>query len=156
MASVSVSHLIIFIASMMIAASVAGVFTDTVGQLSSAVSEQGLDVSSDVRTDIEIISDSGSSAIYDSSGNGNITLHVKNTGSEGLAADPGELDVFVDGEFATAYSVRLMPDGGLSWDPGDVVRLEISTGALANWQPGGDHRVKVIVNGDEEVFEFRT
>jgi flagellar protein FlaG len=155
-ASVSVSHLIIFIASMMIAASVAGVFTDTVGQLSSAVSEQGLDVSSDVRTDIEIISDSGSSAIYDSSGNQNITLHVKNTGSEQLAAEAGELDVFVDGEFATAYTVTLMPNGGLSWDPGDVVRLEISTGALSNWQASGDHRVKVIVNGDEEVFEFRT
>jgi flagellar protein FlaG len=156
MASVSVSHLIIFIASMMIAASVAGVFTDTVGQLSSAVSEQGLDVSSDVRTDIEIISDSGSDAIYDSEGNGNITLHVKNTGSEGLAADPGELDVFVDGEFATVYTVTLVPNGGLSWNQGDVIRLEISTDALADWQPSGDHRVKVIVNGDEEVFEFRT
>jgi len=145
MASVSVSHLIIFIASMMIAASVAGVFTNSVGQLSSAVSEQGLDVSSDVRTNVEIISDSGSD-VYDGS---TITLHIKNTGSEQLGATPGQMDVIVNGTFVTDYDVTLEPNGGQSWDPGDVVRLDINTGLSP-----GDHRVKVIVNSDEEVFEF--
>ncbi|WP_254273039.1 CARDB domain-containing protein [Haloarcula marina] len=150
MAGVSASHLILFIASMMVAASVAGVFTDTIGQLSSAVSEQGLDVSSDVRTDIEIISDSGSDAIYDSDGNGNITLHVKNTGSEDLAADPTQIDLFVDGQYVSAYEVTVV-GGDTTWRPGSVVRLEISRSLSA-----GDHRVKLVVNGDEEVFEFRT
>jgi len=145
MASVSVSHLIIFIASMMIAASVAGVFTNSVGQLSSAVSEQGLDVSSDVRTNVEIISDSGSE-VHDGS---TITLHIKNTGSEQLGATPGQMDVIVNGTFVTDYDVTLEPNGGQSWDPGDVVRLDINTGLSP-----GDHRVKVIVNSDEEVFEF--
>jgi len=145
MASVSVSQLIIFIASMMIAASVAGVFTNSVGQLSSAVSEQGLDVSSDVRTNVEIISDSGSE-VHDGS---TITLHIKNTGSEQLGATPGQMDVIVNGTFVTDYDVTLEPNGGQSWDPGDVVRLDINTGLSP-----GDHRVKVIVNSDEEVFEF--
>jgi len=152
MASVSASHLILFIASMMIAASVAGVFTETIGSLSGAISEQGLDVSSDVRTDIEIISDSGSDNVYDSDGNGNITLHLKNTGSEGLAAEAGQMDVFVDGTFITDVSVSRAGGSGVAWDPGDVVRVEISVGSLS----AGDHRVKVIVNSDEEVFEFRT
>jgi len=147
MASVSVSHLIIFIASMMIAASVAGVFTNSVGQLSSAVSEQGVDVSSDVRTNVEIISDSGS-PVYDGS---TITLHIKNTGSEQLGATAGQMEVIVNGTFFTDYTVTLEPNGGRSWNPGDVVRLEINTGLST-----GDHRVKVIVNGDEEVFEFNT
>ncbi|WP_276273850.1 CARDB domain-containing protein [Haloarcula litorea] len=150
MASVSVSHLIIFIASMMIAASVAGVFTESVGRLSNAVSDQGLDVSGEVRTDVEIISDSGSSAVYDSEGDGNITLHVKNTGSQDLAADPGQIDLFVDGTFVSDFGVTLLADGA-SWRPGTVVRVEISQPGLS----AGDHRVKLIVNGDEEVFEFR-
>jgi flagellar protein FlaG len=149
MASVSASHLIIFIASMMIAASVAGVFTDSVGQLSNALSEQGLDVSSEVRTDVEIISDAGSDAIYDT-GTENITLHVKNTGTERLAPVPDQMDLFVNGTFMTAYEVTLEPSGGNTWNPGDVVRVEISVPGLST----GDHRVKIIVNGDEEVFEF--
>ncbi|AEM58250.1 flagellar protein G [Haloarcula hispanica N601] len=150
MASVSVSHLILFIASMAIAASVAGVFTSSIGELSNAVSEQGLDVSSDVRTDVEIISDSGSNTIYDNGAN-TITIHVKNTGSETLAPVPGQIDVFVDGAFTSDYTVTLEPDGGNSWRPGEVVRIDIN-GNL----DGGDHRLKLIVNGDEEVFEFNT
>ncbi|KAA9399830.1 flagellar protein G [Haloarcula sp. CBA1130] len=150
MASVSVSHLILFIASMAIAASVAGVFTTSIGELSNAVSEQGLDVSSDVRTDVEIISDSGSNNIYDDSSE-TTTIHVKNTGSETLAPVPGQIDVFVDGAFASDYAVALEPNGGNSWRPGEVVRIDIN-GNLN----GGDHRIKLIVNGDEEVFEFNT
>ncbi|EMA20188.1 CARDB domain-containing protein [Haloarcula argentinensis] len=150
MASVSVSHLILFIASMAIAASVAGVFTSSIGELSNAVSEQGLDVSSDVRTDVEIISDSGSNTIYDGDAN-TITIHVKNTGSETLAPVPGQVDVFVDGTFASDYTVTLEPDGGNSWRPGEVVRIDISDNLS-----GGDHRLKLIVNGDEEVLEFNT
>lgn len=148
MASVSASHLILFIASMMIAASVAGVFTESIGQLSGALSEQGLDVSQDVRTDVEIISDSGSDAIYNASTD-TITLYVKNTGTERLAADPGELDVLVDGQFVTGYTVT-RADGSGAWQPGSVVRLDIQRSLSA-----GDHRVQLTVNGDEEVFQFR-
>lgn len=150
MASVSASHLILFIASMVVAASVAGVFTDTVGRLSQAISDQGLDVSENVRTDVEVISDSGSSAVYNSSGNDNITLHVKNTGSETLPAELNTVDVFVDGHYESDVTLTLLADGD-RWRPGDVVVLEISE-SLSN----GDHRVKLIVNADEEVFEFRT
>jgi len=145
-ASVSASHLILFIASMMVAASVAGVFTNSIGQLSGALSEQGLDVSSDVRTDVEIISDSGSDAIY---ADGTITLYVKNTGSERLAADPGQMDIFVDGQFATDYTVTRV-DGSGAWRPGSVVRIDITQSLNS-----GDHRVQLIVNDDKEVFEFR-
>ncbi|MDS0281994.1 flagellar protein G [Haloarcula onubensis] len=148
MASVSASHLILFIASMMIAASVAGVFTDSIGQLSGAISEQGFDVSSEVRTDVEIISDSGSDAVYQ---NGNITLYVKNTGTERLAAESGQLDIFVNGQFATAYEVT-RADGDGAWQPGTVVRVDIDPPQSSL---SGDVRVQLTVNGDEEVFNFR-
>ena len=149
MASVSVSHMILFIASMLVAASVAGVFTDTVGQLSNAIDDQGLQVSEDVRTDIEIISDSGSSDVYDDSSD-TTTLHVKNTGSETLGATADAVEVFVDGRFETDVTVTLL-DGASAWRGGEVVRLEITESLTT----GEDHRVKLVVNGDEEVFEFR-
>jgi flagellar protein FlaG len=152
MASVSVSHMILFIASMLIAASVAGVFTTTVDQLSQAIDDQGLSVADDVRTDVEIISDNGTGAcVYDCDGNGNLTLLVKNTGSQRLSTDTSVLSVLVNGRFQPPGDVTATPLGeATSWGPGDVVRLEIAASGLSS----GDHRAKVIVNSDEEVFEF--
>lgn len=149
MASVSITHLILFIASLLVAASVAGVLTDEVGRLSQAINDQGLDASKDVRTDIEVISDSGSSgSIYDSNTK-NITVYVKNTGTQRLDASPDGVDVLVDGVYQSSLNVTVLDDS--TWDTNDVARIRIyRTEGLSN----GDHRVKVIVNGDEEVFEF--
>jgi flagellar protein FlaG len=142
--------MILFIASMLIAASVAGVFTETVGQLSSAIDDQGLQVSEDVRTDVEIISDSS----VDAHNGTYLRLHVKNTGAETLTPVTDEVNLFVDGRFVPAgdVSVKLL-GGGDRWRPGDVVRLDVD---IAEDQISGDVRVKLVVNGDEEVFEFRT
>jgi len=143
--------MILFIASMLIAASVAGVFTDTVGQLSSAIDDQGLQVSEDVRTDVEIISDSGANGIYDA-GTDVVTLHVKNTGSETLAPEGQAINAFVDGRFVAPENVTVTLVGdGTSWRPGGVVRVDLDGQDLT-----GDVRVKLVVNGDEEVFEFRS
>lgn len=153
MASVSISHMILFIASMLIAASVAGVFTTSVDRLSGAIDDQGLQVSDNVRTDIEIISDNGTGAcVYNCGGTGNLTLLVKNTGTQRLAAQPDRIDVLLDGRFqpASETEVTVLGDSD-TWDRGTVVRLNVSEPELSS----GDHRAKVIVNGDEEVFEFR-
>jgi flagellar protein FlaG len=151
MASVSVSHLILFIASMLVAASVAGVVTSTVNQLSEAIDDQGLHVSDDIRTNVEIISDNGTGAcVYDCDGNGNLTLLVKNVGSNRLPADADQVDVLVNNDFQPPDDVTLeLVDSTGEWGRTDVVRLEIDQSIGS-----GDHRAKVIVNGDEEVFEF--
>ena len=153
MASVSVSHMILFIASMLIAASVAGVFTSTVDQLSQAIDDQGLRVSDDVRSDIEIISDNGTGAcVYDCDGNGNLTLLVKNTGSSELIGRAEQIDVLVDGRYQSPADVTVTVLGDAqTWNRNEVVRIEVNEPGLSS----GDHRAKVVVNGDEEVFEFR-
>jgi flagellar protein FlaG len=152
-ASVSASHLILFIASMLVAASVAGILTQSVDRLGGALQDQGLRLSEDIGTDVEIISDSGSGTVYDDTSDV-VTVHVKNTGSETLAARSDAVDVFVNGRYETDVSVTLLA-GASSWRPGEVVRLEVdrSDNPLSADE---DHRVKVVVNGDEEVFEFRT
>lgn len=147
MASVSVSTLVIFITSLVIAVGVAGTLTTEVARLSDAIDDQGLHASQTVRTDIEIISDGGS-PVYDS-GTENVTLLVKNVGSRDLPAEADRIDVLIDGQYQSTVGVTVVD--GSEWDTDDVVELEISTGGLAT----GDHRAKVIVSGDEEVFEFR-
>ena len=52
--------MILFIASLIVAAGVAGTFTTGVDRLNGALSDESLDVSQQVRTDIEVISDAGS------------------------------------------------------------------------------------------------
>ena len=153
MASVSVSHMILFIASMVIAASVAGVFTTSVDRLSEAIDDQGLQISDDVRTDVEIISDNGTGAcVYDCDGNGQLRLLLRNTGSRDIPATAEQIDVLIDGQFQPATDLDVQVLGGDDvWRPSGVVRLNATEPGLGS----GDHRAKVIVGGDEEVFEFR-
>ena len=149
MASVSASTLIIFIASILVAASVAGTMTTGVSQLGDALDDRSLDVANEIRTDIDIISDPGSDAVYNDSGNENITLHVKNTGSRTLSTDADTIDVIVDGEYATAASTRVV-SGDQSWSEGAVLEVTVDKQLET-----GPHRVVVIVNDDRETFEFR-
>ncbi len=150
MASVSVEQLILFIASIVIAAGVAGVFTSNVDDLAGAIDDRGLEVSDDIRTSVEIISDSGADAVYNDT-TGNVTLLVKNTGSSDLVADPSQVDVLLDGQFRTDVSVALADGEGTSWGQTRVATVTITEADLSV----GDHRVKLVVNGDEERFRFR-
>lgn len=151
MASVSVSHLILFIASLVVAASVAGTMTTGVDRLTGAIDDESLDMEQTVRSDVEVISDAGA-GVYNRSGTGNVTLFVKNTGSNSLAVSADVFDVLLDGRYKVNVTVSPVTAGAHSWRPGEVVRVEISAPAL---QPG-DHRARLIVGGDEEVFRFRT
>jgi flagellar protein FlaG len=159
MASVPVSHLILFIASLVIAAGVVGTITTGVDRVSAAVDDAGLDATEQLRTDVTIISDP-SAGVYNASGDQNVTLLIKNTGTYRLAPDGSDLDVVFDGAYVRpdATSAELVSaDGGAAWSRGDVLRLTIDanqidgSGGLAD----GDHRVYLSVNGDEELFQFR-
>lgn len=148
MASSSVSSLILFIAAMIIAASVAGTMVTNVAQVSDAIDSRSVNAEERIDTEIEVISDPGSSAIYDD-GNSTISILVKNTGSNTLAAEPGKLDVLVDGQYVTSSSQQIFVLDGTHWRPGTVVRLEIDRSLSP-----GEHRVVLVVNGDREEFTF--
>jgi len=149
MASVPVSHLILFIASIIVAAAVAGALTTQVGRVSGAIDDQGLHLSQQIRTDIAIISDPGSAAVYDS-GSNQLTLLVKNTGSRTIPSDPNQIDVLVDGVIQTNVTTTVVDAS--AWEPTTVLEVTVADVPLAT----GDHRVKVVVSGDEAVMEFRT
>ncbi|MDS0476485.1 flagellar protein G [Natrinema sp. 1APR25-10V2] len=151
MAGDSVSTLILFIAAMLVAAGVAGTLVTNVNELSNSVDTHSAEVTEKIDTDIEIISDPGSDAVYNASGSENITILVKNTGQETLPADGTAVDVLVNGSYVSndEFTVTVR-DGGGVWRDGTVAELEIDR-SLAT---PAEHRVVVTVNGAEEVFEF--
>ena len=150
MASVSVSHLIIFIASIVVAASVAGVLTNGVSDVSQSLSQHSVDVAKKVRTNVAIISDAGAT-VYNRSGNDNVTLLVKNTGEQPIPADPSVVDVVSDGGYVSNDNLTVVGSSTGTWRPGQVARLTFHEPLSP-----GDHRVKIVVNGDSEVFRFHT
>ena len=152
MASVSVSHAIMFIASLVVAAAIAGVLVTGVSEIGDSIDQRSTDTSEDIRTDVQIISDPGSGAIHSDD---NVTLLVKNTGSTALQVDRGQVDVLVNGQFEPITEIE-RADGSdeTAWASGDVVRIVVDDESVN--VDSADNRVKVIVNSDEEVLRFRT
>lgn len=148
MASSPVSSLILFIAAMIIAASVAGTMVTNVAEVSDAIDTRSVDAEQRIDTEIEVISDPGSSAVYDDPST-TVSVLVKNTGSNTLPAEPGKVDVLVDGEYVPASDQGLTVLEGSSWRPGTVLRLEVDESLSP-----GEHRVVLVINGDREVFTF--
>ena len=152
MASVSVSEMILFIAALTVALGVATTLTANVADISNSIGERGSGVAEKIKTEVEIISDSGSpDAIYDD-GEENVTILVKNTGQKTLAADGSQLSILVDGRYATIQNATVVgrPDAR-AWRPGEVLEITVSR----QLDPG-DHRVKVSVRGDSTTIQFRT
>lgn len=145
MASVSVSHVVMFIASLVIAASVAGTLVAGVDRVSTSVDDRSAILTDRIDTDIEIISDPGSDAIYDGT---TVTVLVKNTGTRSLPTDPGMIDVLIDGEYVADHTLE--PITGNDWTRGDVVRIEFD-----RTLDGGDHRVTVSIDGNRDLLQFR-
>ncbi|NUE01484.1 flagellar protein G [Halorubraceae archaeon YAN] len=158
MASVSTSHLIIFVASLVVAAGVVGTLTTGVDRVSSAVQDGSLDVSQQVRTDVTIISDPGSSIVVE---NGDeevdVTVHVRNTGSQTIPARESAIDLFLNGQFQGdndfVIEVQGTTDNPNVWRPDEVVEITITT---EENNLDTDNRIFLTVNGDQEEFEFRS
>ena len=155
MASVSVSHLIIFIASLVVAAGVAGTLTTGVERVSNAVEDGSLDVSQQVRTDIDIVSDPSSPSIDSSD---NLTVHVRNTGSQGIFIQPESIDMVINGDFVpnSGFTVTDANGDRSTARTGDVMAIEIDDSYIdGNGDGTTGNRLYITINSDEEVYEFR-
>jgi len=141
--SSSVSHTIFFIAAVLVAASLAGVFISLSQDIANEMNER--------RDRMEEISDSDFIIMNDPAmmpyENGNLTVYLKNLSSRMLFTSP---DVFVDGILLTSYDV-LDGQGNPGWSPSEVLTLSIG----APLSPG-DHHIKVVLsNGVFEEMMFR-
>lgn len=152
MASVSISHLVIFIASLLVASAVAGTLVTGVDRISESVGDRSIETSETIRTDIEIISDTGSDAVVQDD---TIVALVKNTGSTSLDPDPRQLDVLLNGQYVPRQNVTVEPVTDDTWNGGDVVEVRIDTGANGDLEIDDSNRLTIIVNGNEALMRFR-
>ncbi|WP_053948226.1 hypothetical protein [Halolamina sediminis] len=150
MASASVSELILFIAAVSVAAAVSGVMVTTVGGISDSLDERGADVAADIDTDIDVISDPGSDAVYDDE-NESVRILVKNTGRRTIGTDGSSIEVLVDGKYVSPSEYSVSVIGGGEWYEGGVVRIVVNEPIAS-----GDHRVTIIVESERETLRFRT
>lgn len=158
MASVSISHAIMFIASLVVAAGVAGVLVAGVDQVGGSLADRSADVSDSISADVTIISDPGApDAIYRSADD-ELVLLVKNTGSTSLAADERQLDLLVNGQFVSENVTveRASDPADSSWPQNSVVRITVADASDRDLVTvDGDNRVVVDVEGNRDSIEFR-
>jgi flagellar protein FlaG len=149
MSGVSASHLVIFIASIVVAAGVAGTLVTQVDRVSTSITEQNEDVEERIDTDIRIISDTGEpDSIYDDS-NDNLTLYVKNTGGTELTPEAGSIDVLVEGSFNSPDAVSRVDGPNDRWPPGTVIEVTAQGVDIS-----GPTRVTVSVRENEDTIRF--
>lgn len=145
MASVSASKLVLFVASLIVAATVASTLTASVMDLDEALQGSGVAAADRIETDVEIVSDPGSDAVYDDA-TGTVTLLVKNTGEKDLYAEASQVDVLIDGEYVTVDAFATPEaNADAAWDRGEIVRITVSR----SLDPG-EHVVTVHVDGDRD------
>jgi len=154
MASVSASHLIIFVASLVIAAGVVGTLTTGVERVSSSIDDGSLDVSQQIRMDMSIVSDPGAEYVQGEE----LTIYVRNTGSQPVPIDASQFDVVFNGEFVINDNLVIEDANDPeeeTWRPNNVVRITIGDeDAEENLIQEEDNRLVLTVNDDEETFEF--
>jgi len=150
MGSVSVSHLIIFIASIVVAAGVAGTLAGGVTSVSSAIDDGTVDVTQEIRTDITVLNDP--SITFQTTDSTSIDVYVRNTGSTDLHPRPANIDIIYNGRFISneEFTVTEVESDASSWKPGDVVEITLTDVEVQD----GRNNVYIIVNGNEEEYTF--
>lgn len=149
MPGTSASHAIFFIASLIVATAIAGVFMGTSIKFSNDLKTKGNAYSNQINTEVTIINDP-SAMPYDST-NQTLILYVKNVGTTSLF--PNITRVLIDGNYSASANLtfRLL-DGATSWS--NEVTLEITVGNCT--LISGDHKAKVIVeHGKSTTLSFK-
>lgn len=144
----SITHLLFFIAAIMIAVGVIGVVTTNVQSITASYGMGSKSLADQLKTDITIINDPAAIPFS----NNNYSFFVKNTGKSIL--DPSTVNMFVDGNYTFNLTYTVM-EGGNSWSPSYVLMLNYSTSknpALSS----GDHTLRVVAgNGVFDTMAFR-
>ncbi len=151
-AGTSATHMIFFIAAIVIAIGVVGVVTVNVQSLSSSTNIGSKVLSNQIKTDITIINDP---FIIPFDGT-NYTFYVKNTGATELT--PSLVNILLNGSMDTVDAWRILDRNDNTWEaqapvwkPGDVLEINISASL-----PSGDHYLKVACeNGESDSIRFK-
>ena len=137
------THLIFFIAAIVLASSAAAIMFTTVQKVTIEANEQGEVMKKVVGTDFDIINDPAN-VIYNST-LGAYIIYIKNTGSEEIYVTNTTLTVLLNGAVVNFQS------NTISIKPGETATLYIYSAKI-----GGTAKLSVITDvGIKKTFEFQ-
>jgi len=147
MASSVVSELVLFIVSLLVAGMVAGGLYVVTQDLSDGIVVKGRAVSTDLRTDFEIINDP--EHIPYASASGSYIFYVRNTGKTSFSFDSNSVVVMIDGNLIPPANLTFDPSGSLA--PYEVGKIYVQTSLSP-----GYHKVAVVIEtGKQRSLIFK-
>lgn len=150
MPSTAASHMIFFIAALVVSMGIAGVLISTTYKFSDDIESKGNDIGTNMLTDIEIINDVA--AMPYNASNNTLTVYLQNIGSTKINADNKTVIVMINGTYFSNLTF-ILPSGESDWGPQMVLTIVVGDVSL----PAADHRLKVVVQGgasDEIWFKI--
>jgi flagellar protein FlaG len=149
MPGTSASQMIFFIAAMIVATAVAGVFVTTTINLSRDIRNTADDTGTQFNTQIAIINDPSAMPYNDTCST--LVLYVKNIGSTVIGTN--SVTILLNGTYFTRDNMTFqLKDGATGWAKEVVLEITMTNVTLA----AGDHTLKIIVQGKESVsFAFK-
>ena len=135
--STSATHIIFFIASVVIAASFVGVAATAILDISDSIEDRGDMISKQLSADFEVINDP------ELVSNNPVVLYLKNTGKVPLSTQ--HITVLIDGSSVDDFTVS-----SETWMPGETITLTININLAT-----GEHVAKIILDdGLSTTFHF--
>lgn len=138
--SLTGTHVVFFIASVIIASAVSGVFITVIDGVMTSFSERGKIIEENLETNFIIINDpdniplSGSFYIF----------YVKNIGSRKIATTNETFNLFIDGEIVITANFNFSAS---SIQPDEVVTMLIDNSEISS----GDHSLRLV--GPQDIVD---
>ena len=137
--------MIFFIAAIVVASSMAGVFLSVGFSMAEKISDESTAITDLSSSEMRIINDPMMMPYSE----GNLTVYVENLGTNVLSTS--SMMVMLDGVYINSTYFQFLGSGVTRWGPSVVLQMNIEE-PLAS----GDHYIKVtIANGKSDTLTFR-
>ena len=142
--SLTGTHVVFFIASVIIASAVSGVIVAVITDVSNSLSERGERVQDQLDTEFKIINDPD---YIPTSGN-NYLFYIKNVGGNELATSNETFQLFVDGDLINVSNYNFSDS---SIQPDEITTIYVNDSDIST----GDQTLRVVgPQAIEDEFEF--
>lgn len=147
MASSVASELVLFIISLLAAGMIAGTLYVITQELSDGLLAKGSAISSELRTNFEIINDPENIPVS----GGSYVFYVRNTGKVPITFTPGSMVVMIDGTIIPSSNLTFSPSGTLV--PYEVGEIYVPSEFIST---AGYHKIIIISdNGKRTSLVFK-
>jgi len=138
--SLTGTHVVFFIASVIIASAVSGVFITVIDGVMTSFSERGKIIEENLESNFIIINDPDNIPISGSF----YIFYVKNIGSRKLATTNETFNLFIDGEIVITANFNF---SAISLQPDEVATMFIDNSEISS----GDHSLRLV--GPQDIVD---